>query len=52
LLQQGLGRKHQDRATIRIIQRHQQGSHCQLDGFAQAYLVGQYKPCPTEAMPL
>ena len=52
LLKQGLGGEHQDRTSLGILKRHQQGSHCQLDGFAQAHLIGQHQASTAKAMAL
>ena len=50
LLQQRLGGQHQDRATLGILQGHQQSGHRQLDGFTQTHLIGQHQTGAAEAM--
>ncbi|EHK63371.1 hypothetical protein KYC_25733 [Achromobacter arsenitoxydans SY8] len=52
LFQQRLWSKHQDRTTIRLIQRHQHGRHGELHRLAEANLVSQYQTGTSEAMTL
>ena len=40
----------QNRPALRIVQRHQQRRHRQLDGLAQSYLIGQHQSRTAQSM--